>query len=83
MNGYTKCFDNNNNKHMNLLANDKKLLKKRNKIWDKIGNLLEKGFKSEPVKYIKTKIKIYNNRVYANFQYNRIPKVMNIVHVYM
>ena len=25
-------------------------------------------------KYIKTKIKIYNNRVYTNFQYNRILK---------
>ena len=24
--------------------------------------------------YIKTKIKIYNNRVYTNFQYNKIPK---------
>ena len=25
-------------------------------------------------KYIKTKIKIYNNRVYTNFQNNKIPK---------
>ena len=25
-------------------------------------------------KYIKTKIKIYNNRIYTNFQYNKIPK---------
>ena len=25
-------------------------------------------------KYIKTKIKIYNNRVYTNFQHNKIPK---------
>ena len=25
-------------------------------------------------KYIKTKIKIYSNRVYANFQHNKIPK---------
>ena len=25
-------------------------------------------------KYIKTKIKIYNNGVYTNFQYNKIPK---------
>ena len=32
---------------------------------------------SEPVyndKYIKTKIKIYNDRVYTNFQHNKIPK---------
>ena len=25
-------------------------------------------------KYIKTKINIYNNRVYKNFQHNKIPK---------
>ena len=25
-------------------------------------------------KYIKTKIKIYNNKVYTNFQHNKIPK---------
>ena len=32
---------------------------------------------SEPVyndKYIKTKIKIYNDKVYTNFQHNKIPK---------
>ena len=76
MNGYTKYFDN-NNKNMNLLVNDKKSLKKYNEIWDKINNLLKKGFDSEPVyndKYIKTKIKIYSNRVYTNFQYNKIRK---------
>ena len=75
MNGYTEYFDN-NNKYMNLLANDKKLLKKYNKIYDKISNILEKGFDSEPVyndKYI-NKIKTYNNRLYTNFQYNEIPK---------
>ena len=26
-------------------------------------------------KYIKTKIKIYNNKVYKNFQHNKTPKV--------
>ena len=25
-------------------------------------------------KYIKTRIKIYNDKVYKNFQYNKIPK---------
>ena len=25
-------------------------------------------------KYIKTEIKIYNDRIYTNFQYNKIPK---------
>ena len=48
-----------------------------NEIWDKINNLLKKGFDIEPVyndKYIKTKIKIYNNIVYTNFQYNKKSK---------
>ena len=48
----------------------------------KIINLLKKEFDSEPVysdNYIKTKIKIYSNRVYANFQYHKIPKVMNTI----
>ena len=41
-----------------------KLLKKHNKIWESVGNLLNIEFDSEPVygdvdKYIKTKIKMY------------------------
>ena len=38
---------------------------------------LKKVFNSEPVyndKYIKTKIKIYNDRVYTNFRHKKIPK---------
>ena len=55
----------------------KKLLKKYNEIWDIISNILKKGFDSEPVyndKYIKSKIKMYNYRVYADFQDNKITK---------
>ena len=55
-----KYFNNNNN-YINFLVHDKELLQKYNKIWDKISNLLTKGFDSEPVynyKYIKTKIKM-------------------------
>ena len=45
------------------LLSDNKLLKKCNKIWEKVGNLLNVEFDSEPVygdndKYIKTKIKV-------------------------
>ena len=50
INGYTKYFDN-NNKYMNLLANDKFFLKKDNEIWDNISNLLEK--RSDIMKYQK------------------------------
>ena len=39
--GYTKHFDN-NNKYVNLLVIDKKLLKKYNDIWHKIKSLSKK-----------------------------------------
>ena len=74
MNGYVKYFDI-NNEYINFLVFDEELLKKYNKIWDKVKNLFKREFNSEPVynnKYINTKIKIYNNRTYTNFQYNKI-----------
>ena len=51
---------------MNLFVHDKELLKRYNGIWDMISKLLKKGFDIEPVyneKYVKTEIKIYNNRI--------------------
>ena len=45
MNGQMKHFDN-NNKYINFLVYDKKLLQKYNEIWDKISNLLKKGLTS-------------------------------------
>ena len=47
LDGYAKHFNNNsnnnnnnnNNKYLNLLVNNKELLKKDNEIWDKISNL--------------------------------------------
>ena len=64
--GYAKHFDN-------------KLLKKYNKIWEKVGNLLNIEFDSEPVygdvdKYIKTKIKMFEDRVNTNFQGKKVPQ---------
>ena len=76
MNGYVKYYDN-NNKYINLLVHDGKLLKEYNEIWDKVENLFTREFDSKPVyknEYIKTKIEIYNGRIYTNFQYNKIPK---------
>ena len=73
---YIKYFDK-NSKYMNLLANDEKILKKYSDIWNEIKSLIKKEFNSEPVyndKYIKTKIKIYNDKVYTNFQHNKMPK---------
>ena len=68
--GYVKNF--NNNKTMSFKVSDNKLLKKYNKIWEKISNLMNMKFDSEPVygdndKYIMTKIKMYNDSVNTNF----------------
>ena len=76
MNAYAKYFDK-NSKYKNHLVKDKKILKKYLKIWNKIKSLIKKELNSEPVyndKYIKTKIKIYNDKVYTNFQHNKIPE---------
>ena len=46
-------------------------------MWHKIKSSIKKGSNSELVynnKYIKTKIKIYNDKVYTNFQHNKIPE---------
>ena len=58
---------------------DNKLLKKYNKIWENISNLMNIEFDSEPFyddngKYIKTKIKMYEDRVNTNFQGKKVPK---------
>ena len=85
MNAHAKYFDK-NSKYMNLLVNDKVILKKYFEIWNKIKSLIKKEFNSEPVyndKYIKTKMKIYNDRVYTNFQHNKILNDNEYVHVYL
>ena len=75
--GYIKNFD--GNKTMSFNVDDNKLLKKYNKIWEKISNLMNIEFDSKPVygdndKYIKTKIKMYEDRVNTNFQSKKVPK---------
>ena len=75
--GYVKHFD--SNKKVSFKVSDNKLLKKYNKIWEKVGSLLNIEFDIEPVygdvhKYIKTKIKMYGDRVNTNFQGRKAPK---------
>ena len=68
MNGYVKCFD--DNKTMSFLADDKEFLKEYTKVWEKTKVLIGKKIDAEPVysdKYIKTKIKSYNNAIRTNF----------------
>ena len=62
--GCVKNFD--GNKMMSLRVNGKKMLKKYNKIWDTIADLLDVKFDSYPAfgnneKYIKTKVRMYEN----------------------
>ena len=76
MNAYAKYLYK-NSKCTNILVNDKKIAEKYNKIWNTIKSFLKKEFDIEPVyndKYMKTKINIYNDIVYTNFRYNKIPK---------
>ena len=50
---------------MNFLIYDEKLLEAYNAIWDKICNLSDKGFHSEPVydnEYLKIEMKSYNGK---------------------
>ena len=75
--GYVKHF--NSNKTMSFKVSDNKLLKKNNKIWEQISNLMNIEFDSEPVhgdrdKYIKTKIKMFEDRLNTNFQGKKVPK---------
>ena len=65
-------------KMMPFRVNDKKMLKKYNKIWDTIGDLLDMKFDSYPVygdneKYVKAKIRMYEDRV-TNFQGKKTQK---------
>ena len=56
--GYVKNFD--IAKTIFCLVQDGNLSKKYNKIWEKVSNIIKKGFDSEPVfnsKYFETKIK--------------------------
>ena len=69
---------------MSLRLNDNQLLKNYNKIWKKIEGLMSIDFESKPFygdddddddddKYIKTKIKICNENIMANF-HKKVPK---------
>ena len=75
--GYVKHSD--SNKTMPFKVSDDKKLKKYKKIWEKVANLLTIKFDGEPIygdadKYIKTKIKIYGDRVNTNFHGQKVPK---------
>ena len=72
--------EDNNNKAMSFKVIDNKLLKKYNKIWrNKIRNLVGEEFDSKLIyddndKYIKTKIKVFGDKVNTNFQVKKVPR---------
>ena len=75
--GYVKPFD--SNKTMSFKVIDNKLLKEHTKTWEKVRNLMNINFDSEPVygdndKYIKTKIRLHGDKINTNFQGKKIPK---------
>ena len=75
--GYLKEFD--DSMTMPLRVDSGKLFKKYCKIWRTVSGLLGTEFDSEPVfgdtdSYIKTKVKMYDNRINTNFQNKEVPK---------
>ena len=73
MSAYRKDFD--ESKYMSFLIKDDELLEKCNEVWEKVKNRLREEFDSEPVyneKYLKAKIKSYNEKINTNFHDNKI-----------
>ena len=75
--GYVKKFEGNTT--VSFKIRDKQLLKTYNRIWKKVEKLLKIEFDTKPVygdddKYIKTKIKTYNDSMITKFQSKKMPK---------
>ena len=76
MSRYIKYLDN-GRKNMSFLIGDESVYLKYTKIWNKIKNLLNIKFHSPPIhdnKYIKTKVKTFDETINTLFSDNRIPK---------
>ena len=67
--GYLNIFEDGNRK-MSFITDNNEFLERYTAIWEKIGDLINKKFDSDPVynnKYINTKIRSYNNDIKTNF----------------
>ena len=65
MSGYIKYFEN-GRKNMSSKTEDEDVYLKYNEIWNKIRSILNVKFHSQPIyddKYIKTKVKTFNNTI--------------------
>ena len=68
MSEYVKCSD--ESKYISFSIKDGELAEKYNKTWNKVSNIIKKGFDKRTVydaKYISTKIKSYNGKISTNF----------------
>ena len=79
MSGCIKYFDN-GGKNMSFKIEDENVYIKYTEIWNKIKGLLNAKFYSQPTyddKYIKTKVKRFNNMINTPFSGDEIPKERN------
>ena len=64
------------------MIKDDELLEKDNEIWEKIFKSIKKEFDSEPLydeKYLKAKIKSYNEKININFDNDKMQKkILNL-----
>ena len=77
MSGYIKYFKN-GRKNMSFKIEDEDVYIKYNQIWNKIKDLLNVRLHSKPIyddKYIKTKVKTFNEMINTLFSGDEIPKV--------
>ena len=76
MNGYITYFEN-GGENMSFKIEDESVYLINTEIWNKNKNILNIKFHSQPIyddKYIKTKVKIFNNTINTLFSGNEIPK---------
>ena len=76
MSGYIKYFEN-GGKNMSFKFEDEDVYLKYSEIWNKIKSVLNIKFHSQPIcvdKYIKVKVKTFNNTINTLFSKDGIPK---------
>ena len=96
MTGYLNIFKDGARK-MSFFTNNNEFLERYTAMWEKISDLVNKKFDSDPIynnKYINTKIRSYNNYIITNFcnidnKNNKLPeknkpivRVINIIRFY-
>ena len=70
MTGHLNIFENGNRK-MSFFTNNNEFLERYTAIWEKISDLVNKKFDSDPIysnRYINTKLRPYNNDIKTNFR---------------